>query len=64
MDEGMLTAEEVAEKFRVSTRTVLRLIDAGQIRAIRVGRQWRFKKEWVDEWVERNTTDIGEKDVG
>lgn len=54
--ETMLTVEEVAAIFNVSPRTVLRLIDAREIQALRVGRQWRFRKEWVREWIDRHTS--------
>ena len=54
MDE-MLSVEEVARRFNVSTRTVVRLVERRQLRALRVGRQWRFKPEWIDEWIEKNT---------
>lgn len=58
--EEMLTVETVAKQFNVSPRTVIRLIQAKEIRALRIGRQWRFKKEWVDEWIARNTTNLNE----
>jgi excisionase family DNA binding protein len=54
MDE-MLSVEEVARRFNVSTRTVVRLVERRQLRALRVGRQWRVKPEWIDEWIEKNT---------
>ncbi|MCE5228676.1 helix-turn-helix domain-containing protein [bacterium] len=54
--ETMLTVEEVAAIFNVSPRTILRLIDAHEIQALRVGRQWRFRKEWVKEWIEQHTS--------
>ncbi|HIE09386.1 MAG TPA: DNA-binding protein [Armatimonadetes bacterium] len=41
----MLKLSEVAEILRVSRQTVLRLIKTGQIRAIKVGRQWRVPEE-------------------
>src|SRR5512144_3119594 len=44
MDEGFLTTEEVLEYLQVNLRTVYRLIKAGKIPAVRVGRQWRFRK--------------------
>ena len=56
--ESLLTVEEVAHHFRVSTRTVMRMIDGQQIRAVRVGRQWRFKKEWVEEWLAEQTKNL------
>ncbi|MEN3011170.1 MAG: helix-turn-helix domain-containing protein [Candidatus Bipolaricaulaceae bacterium] len=36
-----LTAQEVAQLLRVSVRTIHRLIHAGELPAVRVGRQWR-----------------------
>ena len=43
-DEVFLTTEEVLEYLQVNLRTVYRLIKAGKIPAVRVGRQWRFRK--------------------
>ena len=43
-DEGFLTTEEVLEYLQVNLRTVYRLIKAGKIPAVRVVRQWRFRK--------------------
>ena len=54
--EEMLSVEMVAQQFNVSPRTVLRLIENREIRALKVGRQWRFRKEWVEEWITRNVS--------
>src|SRR5512146_3260893 len=52
IDEAFLTTEEVLEYLHVTQRTVYRLIKAGRIPAVRVGRQWRFRKQDVDRWLE------------
>lgn len=52
IDESFLTTEEVLEYLQVNLRTVYRLIKAGKIPAIRVGRQWRFRKRDIDAWLE------------
>jgi len=52
MDESFLTTEEVLEYLQVNLRTVYRLIKAGRIPAVRVGRQWRFRKRDIDAWLE------------
>src|ERR671912_2345390 len=52
MDEGFLTTEEVLEYLQVNLRTVYRLIKAGKIPAVRVGRQWRFRKRDIDTWLD------------
>lgn len=51
-DETFLTTEEVLEYLNVNLRTVYRLIKAGSIPAVRVGRQWRFRKRDIDKWLE------------
>jgi excisionase family DNA binding protein len=52
MDDAFLTTEEVLEYLQVNLRTVYRLIKAGKIPAVRVGRQWRFRKRDIDAWLE------------
>jgi excisionase family DNA binding protein len=51
MDEAFLTTEEVIEYLHVNLRTVYRLLKAGQLPAVRVGRQWRFRRSDVDAWL-------------
>ena len=51
-DEVFLTTEDVLEYLHVNLRTIYRLIKAGRIPAIRVGRQWRFRKRDIDAWLE------------
>src|ERR671933_370458 len=52
IDETFLTTEEVLDYLQVNLRTVYRLIKAGKIPAVRVGRQWRFRKRDIDAWLE------------
>src|ERR1041385_5596800 len=52
MDESFLTTEEVLEYLQVNLRTVYRLIKAGKIPAVRVGRQWRVRKRDIDAWLD------------
>ena len=55
-DEVFLTTEEVLEYLQVNLRTVYRLIKAGKIPAVRVGRQWRFRKRDIDAWLDTQRT--------
>ena len=50
--DGYLTTEEVLDYLQVNLRTVYRLIKAGKIPAVRVGRQWRFRKTDIDAWLQ------------
>jgi excisionase family DNA binding protein len=59
IDETFLTTEEVLEYLQVNLRTVYRLIKAGKIPAVRVGRQWRFRKRDIDAWLDGQRTRAG-----
>lgn len=56
MEDAFLTTEEVLDYLQVNLRTVYRLIKAGKIPAVRVGRQWRFRKRDLDVWLEAQRT--------
>jgi len=58
-DENFLTTEEVLDYLQVNLRTVYRLIKAGKIPAVRVGRQWRFRKRDIDAWLESSRPSSG-----
>jgi excisionase family DNA binding protein len=59
MDDAFLTTEEVLDYLQVNLRTVYRLIKAGKIPAVRVGRQWRFRKRDLDAWLDAQRTQSG-----
>src|ERR1700680_2713667 len=59
IDETFLTTEEVLEYLQVNLRTVYRLIKAGKIPAVRVGRQWRFRKRDIDNWLNTSPASRG-----
>lgn len=55
--EAFLTTEEVLDYLQVNLRTVYRLIEAGKLPAVRVGRQWRFRRSDIDAWLNRQPAD-------
>ena len=62
MPEGkarFLTPAEVADMLRVSTMTVYRLIKAGELPAVRVGKSYRLAEADVDRFVARGFTAAG-----
>ena len=54
-----LTVAEVARELRVSNMTVYRLIKAGQMRAVRVGRGYRLREDDVRKYLEQRYMDAG-----
>ncbi|HMQ28442.1 MAG TPA: helix-turn-helix domain-containing protein [Acidimicrobiales bacterium] len=55
----LLTVAEVASLMRVSTMTVYRLIKAGDLAAIRVGKSYRIKEDDVDAFIAARYTEAG-----
>lgn len=53
-DERMLTVQEVAQRLHISTRTVLALIQRGELEAVRVGRSVRIEPAALRAYIERN----------
>ena len=50
---SFLTTEEVLTYLKVTPRTIYRLIRTGELPAVRIGRQWRFRREDLDSWLDR-----------
>ena len=57
--EAFLTTDEVLAYLQVNLRTVYRLIDAGKLPAVRVGRQWRFRRADIDAWLDERPVAAG-----
>ena len=51
----LMTVEEVADYLRVTEKTIYRLLKQGKIPAVKVGRQWRFEKARIDEWLHQSS---------
>jgi len=54
-----VTVAEVAGQLRVSNMTVYRLVQAGQLTAVRVGRSYRIREEDVDRFLAEQYTVAG-----
>jgi excisionase family DNA binding protein len=50
-----LTLSEVARYLRVSKETIYKLAQASKIPASKLGNQWRFKQDLVDQWLQTQT---------
>jgi excisionase family DNA binding protein len=54
-----VTVAEVADQLRVSNMTVYRLVQAGQLPAVRIGRSYRIRDEDVDRFLAAQYTAAG-----
>ncbi|MCL0046893.1 helix-turn-helix domain-containing protein [Thermodesulfovibrionales bacterium] len=53
MVEEIMTIEECAKYLKTSVSTIYKLAQEGKIPASKVGNQWRFRKEEIDNWLDR-----------
>jgi excisionase family DNA binding protein len=58
--EPLLTVREVAHVMRVSNMTVYRLIKAGQLGAIRVGKNYRLRRTDVERYLTERAVNLEE----
>ena len=47
----LLTTKQVQTLLRVDRTTIYRMVDSGQLPAMRVGKQWRFARADVERWL-------------
>ena len=50
---SVLTVQEVSSYLRVHPSTIYRMLKRNQLPAFRVGSDWRFTIEAIDQWRER-----------
>ena len=53
-EPALLTAEEAAKHLRLHVKSLYRLAKAAKIPARKVGGQWRFHRDLLNEWL-KNT---------
>ena len=61
MKDKWLTIKELARYLKLSTDILYKWAQAGKIPVSKVGNQWRFDREEIDEWVksQRPTSKLG-----
>ena len=53
MDDRILTLGEVSSYLKLHKATVYKMAQTGKIPALKVGKVWRFKREKLEAWLER-----------
>ena len=59
IEKQWISIEELAEYLGISAVTIRSWIRSGKdIPAVRIGRQWRFRIEEIDEWIESGRSEL------
>ena len=49
----IMTVKDVAEYLRFSETKVYKLARAGKMPAARIGKEWRFRRDQIDAWIDQ-----------
>ena len=55
-DHEILTLEEVALYLRLKPQTIYRWAQEKRIPAVKLGKEWRFRKSILDRWLDEQMT--------
>ncbi|MBX7213294.1 MAG: PocR ligand-binding domain-containing protein [Thermoflexales bacterium] len=56
----LITTQDVQDLLKVDRTTIYRMIESGQLPAIRVGKQWRFRQPEIARWLTSHSAVAGE----
>jgi len=51
MSDRLLSVDELVDKLNISKSTILNWVREGKIPSIKLGRQWRFRSNDVENWL-------------
>jgi len=51
--QEILTIEELSEYLKIPRSTLYKLCQEGRIPSQKVGRHWRFRRETIDQWLDK-----------
>ena len=58
MTDEILTLKEVATYLKLAEKTAYKLAAEGKLPGFKVGGSWRFKREDIQSWFEKNKSEI------
>ena len=61
MSREVLTVAELAEYLRVHPATIYKLLKARKLPAFKIGSDWRFNREHIDEWRVETGSGLGRR---
>lgn len=59
--DEILTLKEVARLLKVAEKTVYSMAQKSEIPAFKVRGQWRFRRDDIDHWIDRQTNSPAEE---
>jgi len=51
--EELITLKELSKYLKISRPTLYKMVENGKIPALKIANQWRFKRDDISNWVEK-----------
>lgn len=63
-DEALMDTSQVAHYLKMHPKTIVSMVERGELKAYKVGRHWRYRKSDIDAFLEQrqNVPKTGEGD--
>ena len=58
-DNALITVEDVARYLKLKPQTIYKWAQEDQIPAIKLGKEWRFRKSLIDRWLDDKFAESG-----
>ncbi len=55
--DAVMTIRELSAYLKISTSTLYKLAQQRQVPGQKVGKHWRFRKEAIDRWLDRQASE-------
>ena len=52
-DEALMDTAEVARYLKMHVKTIVNMVERGELKAYKVGRQWRYRRSDIDAYLEQ-----------
>lgn len=59
MTDEILTLKEIAAYLKLAEKTAYRLAAEGKLPGFKVGGSWRFKREDIEDWINKQKKQVG-----
>lgn len=58
MTDEIMTIEELSKYLKIPRSTLYKLVQAGKLPGQKIGKQWRFGKKSIDQWINEGSDNL------
>ena len=53
--DEFISLEQAASQLEINKVTLMRAIEQGDLKAVRLGRKWKTTHSWLEAWIDKKT---------